>query len=54
MSLSVVQPLQLQADLVPCQLVEFDHIISKAKLGEDDRFQDHVNPHTKFEVGTKC
>jgi glutamyl-tRNA synthetase len=40
----------LQPQLVPCKLVEFDHIISKAKLTEEDRFQDYVNPHTKFEV----
>jgi len=37
-------------DLVPCRLVEFDHLISKAKLGEDDKFQDFVNPVTKTEV----
>ena len=36
-------------DIVPCKLVEFDHLISKAKLEEDDNFQDFVNPTTRFE-----
>ncbi len=40
----------MQPDLVPCQLLEFDHIISKAKLADDEDFKDFVNPNTKFEV----
>jgi hypothetical protein len=35
---------------VPCQLVEFDHLISKAKLTDEDKFQDYVNPVTRTEV----
>jgi glutamyl/glutaminyl-tRNA synthetase len=37
-------------ELVPCRLLEFDNIISKSKLEEDEDFKDFVNPHTKFEV----
>jgi hypothetical protein len=42
----------VQPELVPCQLVEFDHIISKAKLTDEDKFQDFVNPVTKTEVSS--
>jgi hypothetical protein len=35
---------------VPCKLIEFDHLISKAKLEEDEVFQDFVNPVTKKET----
>ncbi len=38
------------SDLVPCQLFEFDHLISKAKLADDDKFQDFLTPVTKIEV----
>ena len=37
-------------DVVPCKLFEFDHLISKAKLEEDEKFQDFINPITKIEV----
>jgi len=30
----------------PCNLTEFDNLISKEKLDEGDNFQDFVNPHT--------
>ena len=40
----------IQPDLVPCKLVEFDHLISKAKLGDEEKFQDFINPVTKSEV----
>ena len=40
----------IQPDLVPCTLVEFDHLISKAKLGDEEKFQDFINPVTKVEV----
>lgn len=40
--------------LVPCKLVEFGHLISKAKLGEEDRFEDFVNPRTREESDAWC
>jgi len=49
MSLSSVMRF-IQPDLVPCTLVEFDHLISKAKLGDEEKFQDFINPVTKVEV----
>lgn len=30
-------------------LVEFDHLISKAKLGDEEDFKDFVNPVTRME-----
>lgn len=36
-------------DLVPCQVFEFDHLISKAKLADEDKFQDFLTPVTKIE-----
>lgn len=41
-------------DLVACTLVEFDHLISKAKLGDDEDFKDFVNPRTRFESVALC
>lgn len=35
---------------MPARFVEFDHIISKAKLTDEDKFQDFVNLDSKFEV----
>jgi hypothetical protein len=43
----------IQPDLVPCTLVEFDHLISKAKLGDEEKFQDFINPVTKVEVSCR-
>jgi hypothetical protein len=40
-----------QPDLVLAKVFEFDHLISKAKLEENDSFEDHLNPVTKVEVG---
>lgn len=37
-------------DLVPCTLVEFDHLISKPKLEEGDDFQDYLTPVTRAEM----
>lgn len=37
-------------DLVPCTLVEFDHLISKPKLEEGDDFHDHLTPVTRAEM----
>lgn len=48
------RPLSLQPQLVPVRFVEFDHIISKAKLTEEDKFQDYVNLDSKFEVRAAC
>lgn len=42
--------LAVTPDVVPCTLVEFDHLISKAKLGDDEDFKDFVNPRTRAEV----
>ena len=41
-------------DLVTCTLVEFDHLISKAKLNDDEDFKDFVNPNTRFESTALC
>lgn len=41
-------------DLVSCTLVQYDHLITKAKLDENDNFQDFVNPHTKSESSAWC
>jgi len=38
-------------DLVPCQCFEFDHLISKPKLLDEDKFQDYLTPVTKIESG---
>ncbi|GME33508.1 glutamyl-trna synthetase [Neofusicoccum parvum] len=35
-------------DLVPVELVDFDYLITKDKLGEDDKFEDFINPKTEF------
>ena len=42
--------LDIKPDLVRCKVFEFDHLIAKAKLGEDENFQDFLNPVTKTEV----
>jgi len=34
-------------DLVQCSIIEFDHLISKSKLSDEDKFQDFVNPNSK-------
>jgi glutamyl-tRNA synthetase len=34
------------AENVPVTLYEFDNLISKEKLEEDDKFQDFINPNT--------
>ncbi len=39
--------LAVTSDNVPCKLVEFDHLISKAKLGDEEDFKDFVNPVTR-------
>jgi glutamyl-tRNA synthetase len=36
-------------DVVPCKFVEFDHLIWKAKLGDEEDFKDFVNPVTRAE-----
>ena len=41
-------------DCVECTLVSFDHLISKAKLDEDDKFQDFLTPETRFETSALC
>lgn len=34
------------AENIPVTLYEFDNLISKEKLEEDDKFQDFINPNT--------
>ncbi|PNH09799.1 putative glutamate--tRNA ligase, cytoplasmic [Tetrabaena socialis] len=38
-----------QCELVALLLVDFDHLINKKKVEEDDNFMDLVNPTTRFE-----
>jgi glutamyl-tRNA synthetase len=40
----------MQEDVVPVVLTEFDYLITKKKLEEDEDFKDFVNPVTKAEV----
>ncbi|KAJ5517769.1 Glutamyl/glutaminyl-tRNA synthetase class Ib [Penicillium expansum] len=35
-------------DLVPVELVDFDHLLTKDSLGEDDVLEDFLNLHTEF------
>ena len=37
-------------DVVHVQMIEFDHLISKAKLEEGDDFKDHLNVDTRAET----
>jgi len=39
---------------VTCRLVEFDHLIAKAKLENDEAFQDFLNPVTLAETTAIC
>jgi glutamyl/glutaminyl-tRNA synthetase len=41
-------------DLVPCTVVEFDHLITKAKLSDDEDFKDFLNPVTRMESSALC
>jgi glutamyl-tRNA synthetase len=41
-------------DLVPCKIFEFDHLISKAIIKDDENFKDFVNPNSKWEIPTLC
>lgn len=41
-------------DVVQCQLVEFDHLISKPRLGDDEDFKDFLNPVTKHVTTAVC
>jgi hypothetical protein len=44
-------------DLVPLKIFEFDHLISKPKLADNENFQDFLNPITKTEssaLGDPC
>lgn len=34
--------------LVPVELVDFDHLLTKDSLGEDDKLEDFLNPKTEF------
>jgi len=37
-------------DLAEVVLVEFDSLITKKSLEEDDKFEDHINPKIKYET----
>jgi glutamyl-tRNA synthetase len=39
---------------VPAELVEFDNLITKSKISEEDKFEDFVNPVTKATVLAIC
>ena len=40
--------------LIPVQLVEFDHLITKDKLDEDDRVDDFLTPQTLFRTEARA
>ena len=40
--------LSTDQDLVPVVLVDFDYLITKDKIEEDDNVDDFLNPHTEF------
>ncbi|KAA6406520.1 MAG: glutamyl-tRNA synthetase [Lasallia pustulata] len=37
-------------ELVPVELVDFDYLITKDKIEDDDEVEDFLNPHTEFRV----
>lgn len=39
---------------MPCKLFEFDHLITKAKLDEDEKFENYVNENSKSESEALC
>lgn len=44
-------------ELVDLSLVDFDYLVTKKKIEEEDDFMQLVNPHTRFETaaqGTSC
>ena len=41
-------------DLLPCTVVEFDHLISKAKIIDEEDFKDFVNKDSKREFQILC
>jgi len=41
-------------DLVPAELVDFDYLITKDKLEEDDNWEDFLNPQTEFRSEALC
>jgi adenosyl cobinamide kinase/adenosyl cobinamide phosphate guanylyltransferase len=36
-------------ELVELQLSDFDYLVTKRKLEDDDLFEDHVNNHTRYD-----
>ena len=40
--------LSQSAQVVDLTLVDFDHLITKKKLDEEDNFLDFLNPHTRW------
>jgi len=36
------------APLIPCTLVDYDYLITKKKIEEDDNWEDFINPKTEY------
>lgn len=43
-------PLHAPAALVPVNMVEFDYLITKAKITDEDDFEQFVNPQSRFDT----
>ncbi len=41
-------------DVLDCELVDFDHLISKDKLEENENFEDFITPQTEFRTSAKA
>ena len=46
---SLPAPLFRQPDVVPALIVDFGYLISKHKLEEGDKFEDHLNKNSRIE-----
>lgn len=42
--------LSTDQELVPVEIVDYDHLITKDKIEEDDKLEDHLNPHSEIRV----
>lgn len=41
-------------ELVPCEIVDFDYLITKDKLEEEDKVEDFMTPKTEFRTSVKA